>query len=103
MVYSRREQGNKGAAIRRNQKRKTELLQGEKLPEQLRAKRITFSELAADAIERARGHKLTWQDDEIRLTPMREAIPVQGCTCTIRHPFASHFMMSEVDIVQFKS
>ena len=62
--------GNKGAAIKLYQKRKTEVLQGKKLPEQFRAKAVTFSELADDAIEWAKAHELTWQDDEIRLQPM---------------------------------
>jgi integrase len=64
--------GNKGAATKLYQKRKTEVLQGKKLPEQFRAKRVTFSELADDAIEWAKGNKLTWRDDEIRLKPLRE-------------------------------
>ena len=53
--------GNKGAAIKLYQKRKTEVLQGKKLPEQLRAKPVTFTELADDAIEWAKAHKLTWR------------------------------------------
>ena len=65
--------GNKGAAIKLYQKRKTEVLQGKKLPEQLRAKPVTFNELADDAIEWAKSHKITWEDDQIRLTPLREA------------------------------
>lgn len=69
----REKAGNKGAAIKLYQKRKTEVLQGKKLPEQFRAKPVTFSELADDAIEWAKSHKLTWEDDEIRLKPLREA------------------------------
>lgn len=65
--------GNKGAATKLYQKRKTEVLQGNKLPEQFRAKKVTFSELADDAIEWSKAHKLTWEDDEIRLKPMRVA------------------------------
>jgi hypothetical protein len=65
--------GNKGAAIKLYQKRKTEVLQGKKLPEQLRAKPVTFNELADDAIEWAKAHKRTWEDDVIRLKPMRDA------------------------------
>src|SRR5580658_5217297 len=65
--------GSKAAAIKLYQKRKTEVLQGKKLPEQFRAKSVTFNELADDAIEWAKGHKLTWRDDEIRLEPLREA------------------------------
>jgi integrase len=64
--------GNKGAAIKLYAKRKTEVMQGKKLPEQFRAKAVTFSELADDAIEWAKAHKLTWQDDEIRLKPLRD-------------------------------
>ena len=48
-------------------------MQGKKLPETLRTKAVTFSELADDAIEWARNHKLTWEDDVIRLKPLREA------------------------------
>jgi integrase len=65
--------GNKGAATKLYQKRKTEVLQGKKLPEQFRAKGVTFSELADDAIEWAKAHKLSWEDDVIRLKPMRDA------------------------------
>ncbi len=64
--------GNKGAAIKLYAKRKTEVLQGKKLPENFRAKAVTFSELADEAIEWAKGHKLTWEDDEIRLKPLRD-------------------------------
>jgi integrase len=64
--------GNKGAAIKLYQKRKTEIFQGKKLPEQFRIKAVTFNELADDAIEWAKSHKITWEDDEIRLKPLRE-------------------------------
>ena len=64
--------GNKGAATKLYQKRKTEVFQGKKLPEQFRAKRVTFAELADDAIEWAKANKLTWEDDEIRLKPLRD-------------------------------
>ena len=63
--------GNKGAAIKLYRKRKTEVLQGVKLPEQFRAKTATFGDLADDAIEWGKAHKLTWHDDEIRLKPLR--------------------------------
>src|SRR5215472_12548279 len=64
--------GNKGAAIKLYQKRKTHVLEGKKLPEQFRAKPVTFSELADGAIEWAKSHKVTWEDDQIRLAPLRE-------------------------------
>ena len=70
--------GNRSAAIKLYQKRKTEVLQGKKLPEQFRAKPVTFSELADDAIEWAKTNKLTWEDDEIRLKPLRDAFGVRA-------------------------
>jgi hypothetical protein len=48
--HRRREKvGSKSYAIKLYQKRKTEVLQGKKLPETLRARQVKFSELAADA------------------------------------------------------
>ena len=64
-----REQGGSNQAVSKAQDRD---LEGKKLPEQFRAKAVTFSELADDAIEWAKGHKLTWRDDEMRLKPLRE-------------------------------
>lgn len=75
--------GLKSAAVRLYHKRKTEVLQGKKLPEQFRAKPVTFSQLADDAIEWAKAHKLTWEDDDIRLKPLRDAfgsIPAESIT-----------------------
>jgi len=64
--------GSKSCAITVYRKRKTEVLQGKKLPENLRAKAVTFSNLADDAIEWAKAHKITWDDDVIRLGPLRD-------------------------------
>jgi integrase len=69
----REKAGTKGGALKLYAKRKTEVLQGKKLPEQLRAKAITFSELAEDAIEWAKANKRSWDDDVIRLKPLLEA------------------------------
>jgi integrase len=65
--------GKKGTAIKLYQKRKTGVLEGKKLPEQLRAKAVTFNQLADDAIDWAKEHKRTWDDDVQRLKPLREA------------------------------
>lgn len=62
--------GNKGAAIKLYQKRKTEVLQRKKLPEQFRAKPVTFGELAKAALEWSRSNKKTWRSDEIRMEPL---------------------------------
>jgi hypothetical protein len=48
-------------------KRKTEALQGKKLPETLRAKVVTFRELAEDALEYSATHKASYVDDAVRM------------------------------------
>jgi integrase len=83
--------GNRGAAIKLYQKRKTEVLQGKKLPEQFRAKAVTFSELADDAIEWSKAHKLTWEDDEIRLKPFREAFGARAAESITPQEFERWF------------
>lgn len=65
--------GNKGAAIQLYRKRKTEILEGKKLPHTLRAKRITFSELAEDALEYSKTHKRSYGDDVIRMAKLLES------------------------------
>src|SRR4029077_6524494 len=49
--------GSKSAAIKLYQKRKTQVLEGKKLPENLRRKAVLFSELAADALQYSKTHK----------------------------------------------
>lgn len=58
--------GNRGAALKLYQKRKTQVLQGEKLPENFRAKAVSFSALADSALEWSKAHKLSYDDDVIR-------------------------------------
>lgn len=47
--YRREKAGTKGMALDLYRKRKTEALQGKKLPERLRRRVVRFSELANDA------------------------------------------------------
>jgi site-specific recombinase XerD len=63
----REKAGTKGAAITLYSKRKTEALQGKKLPEQLRKRAVTFGEIAQDALEYSRQHKRTYRDDKCRM------------------------------------
>jgi integrase len=65
--------GNRGAALKLYQKRKTQVLQGEKLPENFRAKSVLFSELAGSALEWSKMHKLSHHDDAIRMKRILEA------------------------------
>jgi hypothetical protein len=56
----REKAGTKGAAIKLYQKRKTEALQGTKLPESLRAPKVSFAEIAHDALAYSKMHKRTY-------------------------------------------
>jgi hypothetical protein len=52
----REKAGTKGAAIKLYQKRKTEALQGKKLPESLRSPMVSFAEIARDALIYSKTH-----------------------------------------------
>jgi site-specific recombinase XerD len=65
--------GRKSDAIDLRHSRKADALVGKKMPENLRQKAVSFSELAADAIEHAKAHKRTHEDDVIRLKPLESA------------------------------
>jgi len=58
---------SKGAAITLYQKRKTEVLQGRKLPETLRKPLPSFKSIAEDALAYSRAHKRSYRDDEYRM------------------------------------
>ncbi len=58
--------GTKSAAIMLYRKRKTEILQGKKLPEAVRRRTITFGELAQDALRYSEHHKRSYNDDQSR-------------------------------------
>src|SRR5437588_879516 len=64
--------GNKGAAIQLYQKRKTQVLPGEKLPENFRAKPVSFGELAQDALDYSKAHKRSHKQDEYRMVALKE-------------------------------
>jgi site-specific recombinase XerD len=64
--------GTKGAAITLYRKRKTEVLQGKKLPESLRKRVIPFSELVQDALDYSKAHKLSYKDDVYRVKRLKE-------------------------------
>jgi site-specific recombinase XerD len=62
----REKAGTKGAAIDLYRKRKTEALQGKKLPENLRTPTVGFAELVHDALAYSKTHKRTYEDDAQR-------------------------------------
>jgi integrase len=83
--------GNKGAAIKLYQKRKTEILQGKKLPEQFRARPVTFNELGDEALEWSKANKRTWEDDEIRLKPLRDVFGTRAAESITPRDFERWF------------
>jgi site-specific recombinase XerD len=62
--------GTKSNAILLYRKRKTEVLQGKKLPEKLRRATVTFADVARDALAYSRAHKRTYHDDVQRMERM---------------------------------
>ena len=59
--------GTKSNAILLYRKRKTEALQGKKLPEKLRRATISFADIAKDALAYSKAHKRTYDDDVQRM------------------------------------
>jgi site-specific recombinase XerD len=64
--------GMKSAALQLYRKRKTEVMEGKKLPEKIRAKKASFEEVAKDALEYSKAHKRSYHDDEVRMAKLRE-------------------------------
>jgi site-specific recombinase XerD len=64
--------GARSAAIQLYQKRKTQVRQGEKLPENFRAKAVAFAQLAQDALSYSKAHKRSYRDDECRMAKITE-------------------------------
>jgi integrase len=62
----REKAGTRGMAVKLYQKRKTEVLQGKKLPETIRRKAVLFGDLAEDAVTYAREHHQTNRERDYR-------------------------------------
>ncbi len=65
--YRREKAGSKSTAIGLVRKRKTEALQGKKLPEKLRRATVTFADISRDALAYSKAHKRTYSDDLARM------------------------------------
>lgn len=68
--YRREYAGTHKQAVNLHRQRKTEALQGVKMPANFRKAAVSFAELAYDALEWAKTHKRSWRDDERRLKPL---------------------------------
>src|ERR1700688_637253 len=58
--YRREKAGSKSVAIKLVDKRRTEALQGKKLPEKLRRATVTFADISRDALVYSKAHKRTY-------------------------------------------
>src|SRR5215467_16301687 len=63
----REKAGTKSSALTLYRKRKTESLQGKKLPENLRSPMVSFAELARETLAYSKTHKRSYDDDVIRM------------------------------------
>ena len=68
----REKAGTKGMALALYRKRKTEALAGKKLPERLRARAVTFADLAKDALAYSKAHNRSHKTDAGRLAELVE-------------------------------
>ena len=68
----REKAGTKGNAITLLEKRKSGALTGRKLPEKLRARAVTFQQIADAALEYSRAKKNSHQHDVYRMAPLVE-------------------------------
>jgi site-specific recombinase XerD len=69
----REKAGQLGAALKLYRKRKTEVLQGKKLPETMRGREIRFEEIAEDALEYSKTHKASYRSDKVRMKRLKDA------------------------------
>jgi site-specific recombinase XerD len=65
--FRREKAGTKSAAIALYRKRKTEALEGRKLPERLRRATVSFAEIGKDALAYSKANKLSHSDDVYRM------------------------------------
>jgi site-specific recombinase XerD len=65
--YRREKAGSKSVAIKLVDKRRTEALQGKKLPERLRRATVSFGEIAKDALAYSKANKLSYRHDAGRM------------------------------------
>ena len=70
----REKAGTKSVALKLYTKRKQGALEHRKLPENLRARKTTFAELASDALEYSKAHKLSYRDDKSRMKRLTDWI-----------------------------
>jgi site-specific recombinase XerD len=88
--------GRKSDAIDLYRKRKMEALQGKKLPEKLRAKKVSFVDLATDALEYSKAHKLSHADDKVRMAKLTVWLGQRSAE-SVSAQDIEHWLLSKAD------
>jgi len=86
----REKAGTKGSALTLYRKRKTESLQGKKLPENLRSPIVSFAELAQDTLAYSKAHKRSYDDDVIRMEKLLVAFRARAADSITPHDVERH-------------
>lgn len=72
-ILRREKVGSKSAAVALYSKRKTDAMEGKKLPKKLRARQVRFAELADDYLEHAKANNEGWIADKNRIATLKAA------------------------------
>jgi integrase len=75
--------GTRSAAVKLYQKRKTEVMEGKKLPEQLRKRFVRFSEIADDALEYCKANNQGHRFDAYRIGRLKQEFGSHGAEVPI--------------------
>ena len=75
--------GSKSAAITLYRKRKTDAMEGKKLPKKLRTRKVLFGELADDYLEYAKANNEGWKADKDRIATLKAAFGNRPSTIEI--------------------
>jgi site-specific recombinase XerD len=86
----REKAGTKSSALTLYRKRKTEALQGKKLPESLRSPMVSFAEIAHDALVYSKTHKRTYEDDLFRMPRLLAAFRERAADSITPHDLEHH-------------
>jgi len=65
--------GSKSAAIKLYRSRKTDAMEGKKLPRKLRARQVRFGEIADDYLAHAKANNEGWKADKDRIATLKDA------------------------------
>ena len=92
--YRREKAGTKSMAIDLYRKRKTEALQGKKLPERLRRRVVPFGELCDDALQHAKANQ-RHSNEAYRINVLKKQFGSHGAETILIAAFRSYFELQD--------